>query len=190
VRNDRGPGEPAAAWRRAGEPRASVREPRQFGAEVRPDRQLRPPAPGDLRQRQARPSRAQLATPLHLGVAEGPGGLSPQRTGARRRCACPAVNDVGKPCAGELHARFDRGPLADRGHGEPDQAPEGKPDGLSPDTYSLESQRPTSPPDPPANPGSRGRPPPGYRHARHARRHDSTLVSSALWRKCPASVSA
>jgi hypothetical protein len=23
------------------------------------------------------------------------------------------VNDVGKPCAGELHARFDRGPLVD-----------------------------------------------------------------------------
>jgi hypothetical protein len=30
-------------------------------------------------------------------------------------------------------------------HGEPDRAPEGKPDGLSPVTYSLESQRPTSP---------------------------------------------
>jgi RNA-directed DNA polymerase len=30
------------------------------------------------------------------------------------RCACAAVNDVGKPCAGELHARFDRGPLADQ----------------------------------------------------------------------------
>jgi hypothetical protein len=57
---------------------------------------------------------AQLATPLHLGVAEGPGGLSPQRTSAKRSCACPAVNDVGKPCAGELHARFDRGPLADQ----------------------------------------------------------------------------
>src|SRR4029453_16493599 len=88
--------------------------PWQLGAEVRPDRQLRPRAPGDLRQRQARPSWAQLATPLHLGVAEGPGGLSPQRTGAERSGACPAVNDVGKPCAGELHARFDRGPLADQ----------------------------------------------------------------------------
>jgi RNA-directed DNA polymerase len=30
------------------------------------------------------------------------------------RCACAAVNDVGKPCAGELHARFDRGPLVDQ----------------------------------------------------------------------------
>ncbi len=26
----------------------------------------------------------------------------------------PRVNDVGEPCAGELHARFDRGPLAKR----------------------------------------------------------------------------
>jgi RNA-directed DNA polymerase len=33
---------------------------------------------------------------------------------AELRCACAAVNDVGKPCAGELHARFDRGPLADQ----------------------------------------------------------------------------
>jgi hypothetical protein len=28
--------------------------------------------------------------------------------------ACLAVNDVGKPCAGEPHARFDRGPLTKR----------------------------------------------------------------------------
>ncbi len=33
--------------------------------------------------------------------------------------ACLAVNDVGKPCAGEPHARFDRGPLAKR----PDPGP-------------------------------------------------------------------
>jgi len=26
-------------------------------------------------------------------------------------CACLTMNGVGKPCAGELHARFDRGPL-------------------------------------------------------------------------------
>jgi hypothetical protein len=55
------------------------------------------------------------------------------------------VNDVGKPCAGELHARFDRGPLADRGQGELTRAPVGKSAGLSPDTYSTRSQRPTSP---------------------------------------------
>ena len=29
-------------------------------------------------------------------------------------CACHAMNDVGEPCAGEPHARFDRGPLARR----------------------------------------------------------------------------
>jgi hypothetical protein len=28
--------------------------------------------------------------------------------------ACLAVNDVGKPCAGDPHARFERGPLAKR----------------------------------------------------------------------------
>ena len=28
--------------------------------------------------------------------------------------ATPEVNDVGEPCAGEPHARFDRGPLARR----------------------------------------------------------------------------
>ena len=27
-------------------------------------------------------------------------------------CACLTMNDVGEPCAGEPHARFDRGPLA------------------------------------------------------------------------------
>ena len=26
-------------------------------------------------------------------------------------CACLTMNGVGKPCAGEPHARFDRGPL-------------------------------------------------------------------------------
>jgi hypothetical protein len=29
-------------------------------------------------------------------------------------CACLTMNDVGEPCAGEPHARFDRGPLATR----------------------------------------------------------------------------
>jgi hypothetical protein len=27
-------------------------------------------------------------------------------------CACLTMNSVGEPCAGEPHARFDRGPLA------------------------------------------------------------------------------
>jgi len=73
-------------------------------------RQLRPRAPGHLREHQARPPLPpQLDPPVHLGVAAGVGGLSPQRTSAERGGACVAVNDVGKPCAGELHARFDRG---------------------------------------------------------------------------------
>jgi hypothetical protein len=33
--------------------------------------------------------------------------------------------DVGKPDEGELHVRFDRGPLAKRTYGEMEQAPEG-----------------------------------------------------------------
>ncbi len=48
--------------------------------------------------------------------------------------ACAAVNDVGEPCAGEPHARFDRGPLATLTHGETEPAPDGKPTGLSPPT--------------------------------------------------------
>ena len=34
---------------------------------------------------------------------------SPERSGTGLRM--PAMNGVGKPCAGEPHARFDRGPL-------------------------------------------------------------------------------
>ena len=34
------------------------------------------------------------------------------RNGALPTCACLTMNDVGEPCAGEPHARFDRGPLA------------------------------------------------------------------------------
>ena len=86
---------------------------RQLRAEAGPDRRLRARAPGDLRQHQARTPRPELP-PLHLGVVHQPWGLPAQRTGARRRCACLAVNDVGKPCAGELHARFDSGPLVDQ----------------------------------------------------------------------------
>ena len=31
-------------------------------------------------------------------------------------CACLTMNGVGKPCAGEPHARFDRGPLGKLTH--------------------------------------------------------------------------
>ncbi len=59
---------------------------------------------------------------------------------------CMAMNDVGKPCAGKPHARFERGPLAKRNaHGEMEQAPDEKSSGLSPPTYRrTTSQRPTS----------------------------------------------
>jgi hypothetical protein len=54
------------------------------------------------------------------------------RTGGRNRM--PAVNDVGKPCAGEPHARIDgreleTEPQSDYGHGE--EQPYGKPQGPS-----------------------------------------------------------
>jgi hypothetical protein len=88
--------------------------PRQLGAEVRRDRPLRPRAFGDLGQCEARPPRTELATPPHGGVAGPPRRLSPQRNGALRDCACLAVNEVGKPGAGEPHARFDRGSLLKR----------------------------------------------------------------------------
>jgi RNA-directed DNA polymerase len=38
--------------------------------------------------------------------------LPPRRQGQLPACARLPVNDVGEPCAGEPHARFDRGPLA------------------------------------------------------------------------------
>ena len=74
---------------------------------------------------------AKLASVKHgLRVATGPpgsrtgwltepGDLPSDRDGAPLGCECLTVNDVGKPCAGEPHARFDRGPLARRSaHGE------------------------------------------------------------------------
>src|SRR5215211_5629587 len=120
---------------------------RQLGAEVRPARQLCPRAPGDLCQHQARTPRPELAAPLHLGVGQPARDPPSQWENTAGGCACLAVNDVGKPGAGEPHARFDRGPLAKQ---QPRRAgtdaPTGKPAGLSPATYrSLTSQRPTSP---------------------------------------------
>ena len=40
--------------------------------------------------------------------------------------ACLAVNDVGKPCAGDPHARFERGPLEKRGTDETSEKPQGQ----------------------------------------------------------------
>ncbi len=74
---------------------------RQLGAEVHRHRQLRARAAGHLRKHQARTRGSQLAAPLHLGVVRPTRGLPSPWDGAVWDCACPAVNDVGKPCAGE-----------------------------------------------------------------------------------------
>ena len=76
-------------------------------AEVRPDRRLRQRTPRDPGQRQARTPRPQLGHPLQLRVGQPARRLSPQRNGATNACVCQPVNDVGEPCAGEPHARFD-----------------------------------------------------------------------------------
>ena len=56
----------------------------------------------------------ELGHPVQLQVAHRPRGLPADRNGALLGCACLTVNDVGEPCAGEPHARFDRGPLGRR----------------------------------------------------------------------------
>jgi hypothetical protein len=70
------------------------------------------------------------------GISSRPGDLPADGNGALWVCARRAVNGVGKPCAGEPHARFDRGPLGmltltvtKNLH------PRGKPLGLSTFTY-------------------------------------------------------
>jgi hypothetical protein len=77
-------------------------------------RPLRPRTSGHLREHQARTLGARVEQPVRLGVVPGPRGVPPQRRRPVRDCACLAVNGVGKPGAGEPHARFDRGPLAKR----------------------------------------------------------------------------
>ena len=48
---------------------------------------------------------------FNQGLARPPRHLPAHRNGALSDCACLTMNDVGEPCAGEPHARFDRGPL-------------------------------------------------------------------------------
>src|SRR5439155_27292997 len=58
--------------------------------------------------------RDQLGQPVRPRLASQP---RHPRTGRQRPLptdACAAMNDVGEPCAGEPHARFERGPLARR----------------------------------------------------------------------------
>ena len=87
---------------------------RELVTQVQRHRQLRPPEVGQARQRQTRAPRLELDHPLHLQVVDQPRDLPADRDGALLGCACLTMNDVGEPCAGELHARFDRGPLARR----------------------------------------------------------------------------
>ena len=101
----------AGGRRRTARPRPARMGPvlplRQLVAEVRCPRQLPQPAARDARQRQARTPRPRLDDPLHARLGLQPRRPSPDRDGAPLACACPTVNDVGEPCAGELHARFE-----------------------------------------------------------------------------------
>ena len=65
-----------------------------------------------LASSEARALGANWADRFTLGVARRTSASigSPERCATD--CACLTVNDVGEPCAGEPHARFDRGPLA------------------------------------------------------------------------------
>ena len=51
--------------------------------------------------------RPQLGRPLQLRVGEPARRLPPDRNSEPNACVCQPVNDVGEPCAGEPHARFD-----------------------------------------------------------------------------------
>jgi hypothetical protein len=73
---------------------------------------LRPRASGPVRERQVRALRAQLDRPVRHGLVPAPRGIPPQRQRPLRDCACLAVTGVGKPGAGEPHARFETGPVA------------------------------------------------------------------------------
>jgi hypothetical protein len=78
---------------------------------------------------------------------ERPGNLPSQPSDDDGHSACLPVNDVGKPCAGKPHARFDRGLLAkQRPWWVGTHAPDGKPAGVSPTACRLLiNQQPTLP---------------------------------------------
>ena len=117
--------------------------------EVHRHRQLRTRATGDPHLNPSRPLRTELGNPLHVGMVQSSRSAPTGGNGSLLVCACLAVNDVGEPCAGEPHARFDRGPLAkqhamvrrkrctqrETERTEPVHLP-----------HDLTSQRPTSPP--------------------------------------------
>jgi hypothetical protein len=57
-----------------------------------------------------------------------------------RDCACLAVNGVGKPGAGEPHARFDRGRWRSGSHGEPEGCTHRETGGIEPGRLPLADQ--------------------------------------------------
>src|SRR5215204_877496 len=89
---------------------------RQLRAEVRCGRRLRARTDRHPGQPQVRVTRAELETPVqhHVVPLPQPPPLPTQRHHPLPIGACLTVNDVGEPCTGEPHARFDGGPLAKR----------------------------------------------------------------------------
>ena len=66
----------------------------------------------------------------------------------------PAVNDVGKPCAGEPHARIDGRELETElrsGHGHGEEQPHGKPCGTHGSATYRRSNATAPAPDPPSS---------------------------------------
>ena len=80
------------------------------------------------------PPEADFDQPVQLCLADRSRHLSTHwESPVLGDCACLTMNGVGKPCAGEPHARFDRGPLERlKPRRDGTHAPHGKPAGLSP----------------------------------------------------------
>ena len=88
---------------------------RQLEPEVRRHRQLRALAAVQAGQRQICHPIPTPSQPLQLRLAHRTRHPPTHRKRPiLETCACLTMNDVGEPCAGEPHARFDRGPLATR----------------------------------------------------------------------------
>ena len=115
----------ASPARRAGRPGRGGSQPlppwldrilpvRQLGLGVRQDQQLRPHADRAVHC-QAAPAQPLMGVRPGLPVPGEPGAGLPQRNRRRPQAQpalagsgrTPPVKDVGEPCAGELHARFD-----------------------------------------------------------------------------------
>ena len=80
---------------------------RELRRAVLAHRRLRQRTARASRQRQARTHGPQLGHPLQLQVGQQPARPSPHRNHPTHDCVCQSVNDVGEPCAGEPHARFE-----------------------------------------------------------------------------------